>query len=132
MYELGGHAYIYRIYGLHFLLNVVTGKKHDPCSVMIRSARAVEGQDHMAFLRYGKEYEKLSRARQRAMLCGPANICKAMEIGKEHNGVDLRGDELFLAEPPEVHSFEIGTGVRINIGYAEEAAEYPYRFFVIP
>jgi DNA-3-methyladenine glycosylase len=132
MYELGGHAYIYRIYGLHFLLNVVTGKKHDPCSVMIRGARAVEGQDHMAFLRYGKEYEKLSRARQRAMLSGPANICKAMEIGKEQNGVDLRGDELFLAEPPEMYPFEIGTGVRINIGYAEEAAEYPYRFFVIP
>jgi DNA-3-methyladenine glycosylase len=132
MYELGGHAYIYQIYGLHFLFNVVTGKKHDPCSVMIRTARAVEGQDRMAFLRYGKEYGKLSRARQRAMLSGPANICKAMGIGREQNGDDLRGEGLFLAEPSEAHLFEIGTGVRINIDYAEEAAEYPYRFFVIP
>jgi DNA-3-methyladenine glycosylase len=65
------------------------------------------------------------------MLSGPANICKAMGIGREQNGADLRGSELFLAEPPEVHPFEIGTGVRVNIAYAEEAAEYPYRFFIL-
>jgi DNA-3-methyladenine glycosylase len=132
MYELGGHAYIYQIYGLHFLFNVVSGKKHNPCSVMIRSAKAVEGLDYMALRRYGKEYGRLSHAHQRALLCGPANICKGLEIGKELNGADLRGEALFLAEPPVSVPFEMGTGVRLNLSNAGEAAEYPYRFFIIP
>jgi len=43
MFGEAGVFYIYLIYGLHFMLNVVTGKKGFPSAVLIRSTDAVEG-----------------------------------------------------------------------------------------
>ena len=43
MYGEGGFVYVYLIYGLYWMLNIVTGKKDDPQAVLIRSMENVKG-----------------------------------------------------------------------------------------
>ncbi|MDL2232466.1 DNA-3-methyladenine glycosylase [Ruminococcaceae bacterium OttesenSCG-928-L11] len=130
MYQIGGYAYIYLIYGIHSMLNVVTGPKNDPCCVLIRMAEPLEGLDSIALNRYGKEYDKLGKVRRKGLLDGPGKICQGFGLRTEHSGMDLTGDELFLAEPREQNPRVVREGKRINIDYAEEAADFLYRFYV--
>ena len=64
MYGLGGHAYIYLIYGMHYLLNAVTGE--DPCAVLIRAGTPLEGRELLSQNRYGKPYQELTKSQLRA------------------------------------------------------------------
>lgn len=130
MYHPGGVAYIYLIYGMHFMLNVVTEGAGDPCAVLIRGARPVAGLDEMAKNRYGETYAELSQERRRTMLNGPAKLCACLGLTREDNGLSFLGERLYLTEPA-AEPFEIGVGPRINIDYAGDAAEYPYRFFIM-
>lgn len=43
MFHQGGKLYIYLIYGVHWMLNIVTGKKDTPQAVLIRSVKGCEG-----------------------------------------------------------------------------------------
>src|SRR4051812_32579356 len=43
MYQPGGHAYVYQIYGLHFCLNIVTRDENRPEAVLIRALEPIEG-----------------------------------------------------------------------------------------
>lgn len=43
MYSEGGHVYVYLIYGIYWLINIVTGKKNDPQGVMIRGIAGALG-----------------------------------------------------------------------------------------
>ncbi|MCL2859641.1 MAG: DNA-3-methyladenine glycosylase [Oscillospiraceae bacterium] len=95
MYEQGGFAYIYLCYGVHYMLNVVTGEKEHPQAVLIRG---VEGYN------------------------GPGKLTKAMNIGKELNGIDLvDSDEIWIEDDGYVTSYT--TSKRIGIDYATE----PYK-----
>ena len=62
MYGLGGRAYIYLIYGMHHLLNAVTGEEGDPCAVLIRAGNPAGDRELLAQNRYGKPYHELSKA----------------------------------------------------------------------
>ena len=48
MYMEGGHAYIYLIYGMHHLLNIVTNEKEIPHAVLIRGGYPVDGSNDEA------------------------------------------------------------------------------------
>ena len=62
---------------------------------------------------------------------GPGKMCIAMEITKAQNAVDIiKSDELYVTEGMEVKPQDILTGKRIGIDYAEEAADYLWRFFL--
>lgn len=61
---------------------------------------------------------------------GPGKLCSAMGITKEHNGIDLTGDELYLERPKEKELFTIEKSKRINIDYAGEAKDYLWRFTI--
>jgi DNA-3-methyladenine glycosylase len=43
MYHGGGHIYIYLIYGMYWMLNIVTGPEDNPQAVLIRSLKGVQG-----------------------------------------------------------------------------------------
>jgi len=43
MYESGGLAYIYLIYGMHWMLNIVTGHKNQPQAILIRGLEGISG-----------------------------------------------------------------------------------------
>lgn len=120
MYGPPGFAYVYFTYGMYYCFNVVVASEGIPHAVLVRSLEPVFGMDLM-----------LKRRKGRLPLTeGPGRMCQAMGIGREQNGKDLLGEELFIARPPEELdiSFEILTTPRIGIDYAGEAREYPWRF----
>ncbi|MGE5677690.1 MAG: DNA-3-methyladenine glycosylase [Pseudomonadota bacterium] len=130
MYRIGGTSYVYLIYGMHHCFNVVTGPEGKPEAVLIRAVEPIIGAEHMSLLRYGMELETLSE-RKKAELCnGPGKLCRAMGIGKKENGADLCGDSLFLRTPQTSQAFVIKSSPRINIDYAGEYKDKPWRFFV--
>lgn len=124
MYEAGGRAYVYLIYGMYCCFNVVTREKGAPEAVLIRSGQPVSGIRAMAENRR-MDPEKV---REKALLTGPGKLCMGMAIDRGLYGEPLWGDKLWLArgEPPEEGA--IAATPRINIDYAGEAAGWPWRF----
>ncbi len=129
-YGLGGHAYVYLIYGMYHCLNVVTGDKGEPKSVLIRALEPIEGEELM---RERRGLEVLSGKNRVELTNGPGKLCMAMGINKDDSGKDLKGDEIYIIEPAEKaekDNFEIVSGKRINVDYAEEAKRLPWRFYI--
>lgn len=124
MYEAGGLAYVYLIYGMYCCFNVVTRPKGEPEAVLVRSAQPLLGLPQMARNRR-LEPEK---ARERALLTGPGKLCQAMEITRELYGAPLWGEQLWLTQGEPFPPGEIAATPRIHIDYAGEAAAWPWRF----
>lgn len=92
LYKDGGVTYVYLCYGIHYLLNVVTGKKDQPQAVLIR---ALSNYD------------------------GPAKFTKALNITKELNEIDLtKSNSLWIED--DGYKAEYVTTKRIGIDYADE------------
>jgi DNA-3-methyladenine glycosylase len=125
MFGPGGYAYVYFIYGMHYCFNIVTQKADFPAAVLVRALEPVEGIDLMARRR---GIPQITGKTQINLTNGPAKLCEAMGIDKSVNGADLCGNELFITTPEKPASFKIITTPRINIDYAGEAIEYPWRF----
>jgi len=130
MFETGGIAYVYFIYGMYYCLNVVTEKEGEPCAVLIRGAEISEGLDIASQLRYGEAYENLTKAKIKNMSNGPGKLCKALNITKGQNSISLLEGELIIAEKEGASDTtgNITASKRIGIDYAEEAADFLWRF----
>jgi DNA-3-methyladenine glycosylase len=107
MFGPAGHAYVYLVYGLHELLNVVTGAEGDAQAVLLRAAEGLEGVEDS--------------------LSGPGRLTRAFGITRALNGADLCAGPLWLApgRPPEA----VAVSSRIGVGYAGEWAAAPLRFY---
>ncbi|MFO0894766.1 MAG: DNA-3-methyladenine glycosylase [Phycisphaerales bacterium] len=82
MHLPGGHAYVYRCYGVHWCLNVVAAPEGVGCAVLIRALDPAGGVRLMASRRPGVE---------EARLCaGPGRLCRALGITGALDGEDLR------------------------------------------
>ena len=91
MFEEGGRAYVYLCYGMHNMLNIVTGAQGEPQAVLIRSLAKVQG---------------------------PGRLTKAMDITRELNGEILyESDRLWLEDG---ESLEYTQTPRIGIDYADK------------
>lgn len=125
-----GTAYIYLIYGMYHCLNFVTEAEGEPCAVLIRGAVPVKNTDIIAENRFGRKYDDLTPYQHRHFLNGPGKLCMGLSLTRTQNGLDLLGNELFLSpgipSPPE----RIQTGKRIGIDYAQEAVDFPWRFWL--
>jgi DNA-3-methyladenine glycosylase len=122
MYEHGGVAYIYLIYGMYYCLNVVSSKKDHPEAVLIRGLEPCDGLDLMKM--------KSQQFNEHKILNGPGKLCKVLEINKSLNTQELTRPPLWIENGRKVLSKDIIESPRINIGYAEEWAEKPLRFSV--
>ena len=110
MFGDAGYAYVYLIYGMYDMLNIVTGTEGDAQAVLIRAAEPLDGWD--------------------ADLSGPGKICRAMKISRaKDNGRDLLGDELNLVEDQDAGAPKIAQSRRINVDYAREWVHPELRFF---
>lgn len=92
MFREGGVLYVYFTYGMHFCANVVTGNEGEGCAVLLRAVEPLEGIPAMARHR-GKPASAL-----RELCSGPAKLCQAFRIGKDENGTDLAGDEIWIED----------------------------------
>lgn len=130
MFGPPGHAYVYLIYGMYYCLNIVTEEEGEPCAVLIRGIEPVEGEAHMAVLRYGKSLEEITRAQRKNLTNGPGKVCKAFDIIKEQNGKPLWSEDFYVGSRDTVEYTEIIRSKRINIDYAEEAKDFLWRYSI--
>lgn len=129
MFEAGGVSYIYFIYGLYYCFNVVTAEEGIPQAVLIRAVQPVEGIEDMALLRVNKNIKELTKKQIINIANGPAKLCSALKLDKTLNAVSLTSDILYI-EDVNYNNFEIVETTRIGIDYAEEAKDYPWRFYI--
>ena len=109
MFEQGGIAYVYRVYGMHHCLNVVTGDAGYPAAVLIRSAEApAEGRS----------------------ASGPGRLARAFLIDRALDGVSLLGPELWLETGTPVPDSAVRRTPRIGVDYAGAWASRRYRFLI--
>lgn len=107
MYGPPGHAYVYFIYGMHYMLNVVTEEEGFPAAVLVRAVEPLIGIDHMRRRRGAVPERELAR--------GPGKLCTAFGIGRRHNGADLTGSKLFIARDPNVAEAHVLWSARVGI-----------------
>lgn len=63
LYEPGGCAYVYLCYGMHDLLNVVTGPKDHPEAVLIRGVEGADGPGKLTkFLHITRAFNRMNLA----------------------------------------------------------------------
>ena len=112
MFGPPGHAYVYKIYGIHFCLNFVC----QPGSAVL--IRALEPQAGLPIM-----HERRGGVAERQLCSGPGKLAQALGINLDHNGLAL-DREPFLVRPAD-DSHPIATGPRIGI---TKGADTPWRF----
>jgi DNA-3-methyladenine glycosylase len=107
-YGNGGHAYVYRIYGIHFCLNAITSAAGTPGCVLIRALEPVTGLVTMARRRsVHSEAVEITN--------GPGKLTQGLAITGRENGVDLTAGRLVIAPPDAPREFAIASGPRVGI-----------------
>lgn len=122
MFESGGLSYVYFCYGMHHLFNIVTGKEDTAQAILIRAIQPTIGIEEILRRRKKEKSDKnLSN--------GPGKVCQALGITKEHYGLPLTGNKIWIEKTSSVVKEEqIQATPRIGIDYAEEDKFLPWRF----
>jgi len=106
MFGPAGHWYVYLCYGMHWMLNIVTGRAGLPAAVLIRGAGAA---------------------------VGPGRLTKSLGIDRRHDGrLICQTTGLWLEAGPSVPRRRIERTRRIGVDYAGEWAARPLRYVVDP
>ncbi|MFC7373276.1 DNA-3-methyladenine glycosylase [Fictibacillus iocasae] len=131
MFDQPGSIYMYFIYGMHVCFNIVSGPPGKPEAVLIRALEPVSGIALMEKRRYSSWKRSPAQARKIMHLTsGPGKLCQAMGLGLELYGSKMNKGPVFLKENKKIPASMIEAGPRINVHYAGEAAEYPWRFWL--
>ncbi len=130
MFGEPGYAYVYLTYGMHFCLNAVTEEIGNPCAVLIRGIKILDGVDIASENRYNKLYKELSKYQTKNLSNGPGKVCKALKIDKSLNKEDLLGHRLYTCDNNNLMPFDIREDKRVGIDYAEEYKDMPWRFIL--
>ena len=103
LYAEAGTVYVYLCYGMHWLMNVITGEKDDPQGVLIRACMDAEG---------------------------PGKLTKALGITGEQNRDNIvTSDHIWISD--DGYRCSIRTDKRVGIGYAsQEDQDKPWRFIL--
>jgi DNA-3-methyladenine glycosylase len=115
MFGPPGHAYVYRSYGIHWCLNLVSEEEGVASAVLLRALEPTHGIEAMR--------ERRALDDERLLASGPGRLCQALAVTRVHDG-------LALDQPPfellaRTREPEIATGPRIGI---TKAAERPWRY----
>jgi DNA-3-methyladenine glycosylase len=111
LYLIGGHIYIYLIYGMYHMMNFIANHEGIPEGVLIR---AVEPINYNAGL----------------VTNGPGKLCSHLGINRSYNGLDLCESDLIYLVDDGYTDFEVVSAKRIGIDYAEEDKDLLYRFYI--
>lgn len=119
MWQDGGIAYVYKIYGVHYCFNIVTEAENLGCAVLIRAAEPLAGIEIMQELRGTDTVANL--------LKGPGNFARAFGFTSEDTFKSCCTPELFIQKDKAVLLKEIAATPRIGIS---KAVELPLRYIV--
>jgi len=109
MWEDGGLAYVYLVYGMHHCLNVVTGIAGAPSAVLLRAAEMPNG----------------------VSASGPGRLTKAFHVDRTLDGASfVRGEALWLEAGEPVPDREVRRTPRIGVSYAGAWASKRLRYIV--
>jgi DNA-3-methyladenine glycosylase len=104
MFDKGGYLYVYLVYGMHWMLNIVAGKKEEPQAILIRGL---------------------------ADISGPGRLSKALGIDRSFHGEDLVTSSRIWVENNRVNNVEIIKKPRVGIDYAGEYwKNKPWRYIM--
>lgn len=122
MFLQGGHAYVYRIYGIHRCLNVVTGPEGIGEAVLIRALEPFDGLPMMWNRRYGTPWpddlNPMSRPslEVKGLTNGPGKLAQALGISvSEYDGTDLCSGPLMICRDLSVDESRVGITPRIGL-----------------
>ena len=142
MYGPAGHAYVYRVYGMHRCLNVVTGPPGRPSAVLVRAVEPVSSLDAIRAARIAAaaagrrvadpgrdrvDSARIGRLADTSLASGPALVAAAFSVALDHDGLDLCAATSALRlgrEPdgPPAHDPTtapiVASGPRVGVGYA--------------
>lgn len=130
MFGPAGHAYVYLVYGMHWLLNVVTEAEDSPCAVLIRAVEPTLNEAAMRTIR---------QATGKQLSNGPGKLTRAFTIDKAFYGHDMtQAEQLWISAAPHdepthatLTSPAIATGPRVGIDYAQpEHRNAPWRLWL--
>lgn len=123
MFEVGGTAYVYLIYGFYHCVNVVTESKGVGAAVLIRAAKPLWGLKQM------QKNRKLSGSMQAdKLLSGPGKITQALKIDRRFDGLTFDRPDFKIIDLGNVlRDSQIGSSSRIGISKAQNKL---LRFFV--
>jgi len=132
-YLIGGHVYIYLVYGIYWQFNISTAQAGKPECILIRALEPLEGITEMQRRRKTYDVKNLTN--------GPGKLCQALGFDRKCYGVDLVNSQKIWIEDPEsnfqknkewscLSKSQIVTDVRIGIDYAGSDASKPWRFYI--
>lgn len=146
MYHAGGTAYVYLIYGMYSCMNIAAMTEGIPQAVLLRSVIPAdeESERRMIWLRQKAAADRRSGKKksgkagkaglpsfEKHLADGPGKLCIAMDITRADNDVDMtESSRFYVTEGIRVEPSQIRAAKRIGIDYAEEAADYLWRFFI--
>jgi len=119
MFGPAGCLYVYFTYGMHYCMNVVTGRKGEGSAVLIRAVEPIEGEEALKTRRGDKTGVALTN--------GPAKLCQALGIDGSMNGHNLAKPPLTLVLHPMLEDAEIISTTRIGVTRAKEVLR---RFYI--
>ena len=115
MFGPGGHAYVYRSYGVHWCLNLVCGSEGRAEAVLLRALEPTSGVERM------RERRKLDS--ERLLCAGPGRLCQALGVTAAHDGLPLDRPPFELRAAEQV--VDVARGQRVGI---TRATELPWRY----
>jgi len=112
MFGEAGICYVYFTYGMHHMLNIVTGSKDHPAAVLIRAVEhisKIEGYTN-----------------------GPARLTKTLQIGKNFNTLSVytKKSGLWIEKGEDIKKSQIVSAKRIGVDYAGEYRDKLWRFYI--
>lgn len=130
LFHEGGITYVYFVYGLYNCFNVITDVNDVASGVLIRAVEPLDNFNYLSKVRYKKEYKELTKVQKKNLTNGPAKLCMALSINRDDNYVKLYSSKNLYIEEGEDSEIEIIDAKRIGIDYAEEAIDFPWRFYI--
>ena len=126
LYESGGFAYIYLCYGIHNLLNIVSGQKDLPEAVLIRGCEFIPSPDNFKFFQdkfnltsKNSDIEKSFETKINQQLNGPGKLTKSLIIDRSLKGENLiTSDKLWVED--DNYKCDYSLAKRVGIDYATE------------
>ncbi len=120
-YMIGGHIYIYLVYGIYWQLNISTGRSGVPECVLIRAVEPILPKFQISNLKF-----KIN------LTNGPGKLCQYLKIDGQHYGLDLvTSREIWLEDGQSVSPRQIVADRRIGIDYAGPIwSNKKWRFYI--